>query len=150
MMNRRNTALLLSLLMGLLLMGACSNNVWEELPSRITTFISEYFPEGGVKRYKHNDESSVVQLTNGATLTFDSENSWTEVDGNGVHLPEVFVYDQLPPALYNYLQGIEAQNDVYCAMRDAYYYKLTMHDTVISYEISTGKITYPDGRSLDS
>ena len=65
-------------------------------------------------------------------------------------LPEVLVYNQLPPALYNYLQGIEQQTSVYRMSRDAHYYKLTMENTVITYDIATGKVSYPDGKTVDS
>ena len=53
------------------------------------------------------------------------------------------MFDQLPPQLYDYLQSIEQQSDVIAVKRDNYYYKLTMSDTVITYDISTGDITYP-------
>lgn len=63
---------------------------------------------------------------------------------------EVLIYDKLPPALFNYLQGMEQQNSVYAMSRDKAYYKLTMEDTVITYDIATGKITYPDGKTVES
>ena len=45
--------------------------------------------------------------------------------------------------LYDYLQATEQQSDVTAVKRDRHYYKLIMLDTVITYEISTGEITYP-------
>lgn len=149
-MCRKQILFLAPLLMLILSIGACSNSVWDEIPSTISNFISEYFPGSGVSTFNEDDDNYYVKIKNGATLVFDKEYRWTEVDGNGVQLPEVFAYDQLPPALYNYLQGIEQQGDVYCVKRDKDYYKLTMHDTVITYEISTGKISYPDGRTVES
>lgn len=149
-MRRSKILFLAPLLITLLMVGACSNSVWDELPSAISSFISEYFPGAGVSSYNEDGDSYRVQVRNGTTLVFDKDYHWTEVDGNGVPLPDVFMYDQLPPALYNYLQGIEQQGSVYGVKRDKDYYKLTMHDTVITYEISTGKITYPNGTTIDS
>ena len=62
----------------------------------------------------------------------------------------MLVYNQLPPALYNYLQGIEQQTSVYRMSRDSHYYKLTMENTVITYEIATGKVSYPGGKTIES
>lgn len=127
-----------------------NNIVWDEIPGPITSFIEQYYPGSGVKSFSQSDSGYKVKITNGASLSFDTEYSWTFIDGNGVRLPEVIVYNQLPPALFNYLQGIEQQADVYAMSRDKTYYKLTMHDTIIIYEISTGKISYPDGKTLDT
>ncbi|MCI8998673.1 MAG: hypothetical protein HFJ95_06730 [Muribaculaceae bacterium] len=90
-----------------------------------------------------------MKIKNGATLIFDKEYKWLEIDGNGVPLPETLAYNQFPPALFNYLQSIEQQSDVYSVKRDKYYYRLTMENTVISYDISTGKVSYPDGKTVE-
>ena len=149
-MKRHSHLVHLLLLMCVLLVGACSNSVWDEVPSPITSFIEQYYPGSGVKSFTQNTDGYKVKITNGASLSFDTEYSWTFIDGNGVRLPEVLVYNQLPPALYNYLQGIEQQADVYDMNRDSAFYTLTMHDTVITYDIATGKISYPDGKTIES
>ncbi|MBD5322675.1 MAG: hypothetical protein HDS01_07910, partial [Bacteroides sp.] len=59
------------------------------------------------------------------------------------------MYDELPPELYSYLQSTEQQNGVYELKRDKYYYKLTMLDTVLTYDIATGKVTYPGSSSTE-
>lgn len=148
-MTRIEKLSLVSLLIGILMFGACSNDLWDEVPTPITSFIEQYFPGSGVKEFTQTDTSYKIKINNGATLTFDSEYDWTSIDGNGVRLPEVLAYNQLPPELYNYIQGIEQQNDIYSMSRDKIYYKLTMEDTVITYEIATGKISYPDGKTVD-
>lgn len=148
-MTRIEKLSLVSLLIGILMFGACSNNLWDEVPTPITSFIEQYFPGSGVKEFTQTDTSYKIKINNGATLTFDSEYDWTSIDGNGVRLPEVLAYNQLPPELYNYIQGIEQQNVIYSMSRDKIYYKLTMEDTVITYEIATGKISYPDGKTVD-
>ena len=149
-MSRLEKTILFPLLLTIIFLGACSNNLWDEVPTPITSFIEQYFPGSGVKEFSETETSYRIKINNGATLTFDREYDWTSINGNGVHLPEVLVYDKLPPALFNYLQGIQQQNAVYAMTRDKTYYKLTMEDTVITYEIATGKITYPDGKTLDS
>ncbi len=149
-MNRLEKFLLFPLLIGIMVFGACSNNVWDEVPTPITSFIEQYYPGSGVSQFVQDDSGYRVQINNGATLVFDSDYSWVSVDGNGVRLPEALIYNQLPPALFNYLQGIEQQRGVFKMSRDASFYKLTMEDTVITYDIATGKITYPDGTTRES
>jgi len=127
----------------IIVFGACSNDASEELPSAVSQFITQYFPGMSVKSYNVlSDNGCVVQLASGPTLRFDSENQWMDIDGNGARLPQVLMYDQLPTELYEYLQATEQQADVYVMKRDKYYYKLTMLDTVLTYDIATGKVTY--------
>lgn len=149
-MSRLEKFLFLPIVVGIIVLGACSSNVWDEVPSPITSFVEQYYPGSGLSSYNQTDNGYQVKITNGATLSFDSDYSWTSIDGNGVHLPEVLVYNQLPPALFNYLQSVELQNSVYRMSRDAHFYKLTMENTVITYDIATGKVTYPDGKTVDS
>lgn len=142
---KKLTNLMSLIVLGMLLVfGACSSDVSEELPSAVSHFATQYFPGLSVKSYNEmSDGGCVVVLSGGPTLRFDSDNQWIEVEGNGARLPQVLMYDQLPPALYSYLQATEQQAGVYDVKRDRYYYKLTMLDTVITYDIATGKITYP-------
>lgn len=139
-----------AILMVMFLSACSSSSVWDEVPTPITSFIEQYYPGSGVKSFSQTTDGYKVKITNGASLSFDEEYNWTFIDGNGVRLPEVLVYNQLPPALFNYLQGIEQQSDVYAMNRDKTYYKLTMFDTVITYEIATGKISYPDGKTIEA
>lgn len=128
----------------IMVLGACSSDVSDELPTVVSRFVTQYFPGVGVKSYNElSDGGYVVQLSGGPTLRFDSEGKWIDIDGNGSRLPQVLMYDQLPPALYEYLQGTEQQSGVYDVKRDKYYYKLTMFDTVLTYDIATEKVTYP-------
>lgn len=126
-----------------LLTGACSNDVIDELPSAISRFISQYYPNSGVSSYSETDNIYKVKVSGGPTMIFDEACQWTEIDGNGVRLPQVLCYDEFPPALYEYLQSAVQQDDVYAVKRDKRYYKLTMLDTVLTYNIQTGEVTYP-------
>lgn len=128
----------------LIFLCSCSSDAIDETPQSIANFITQYFPNERVESYTSiGDGKHKVTLYNSATLIFDAENRWTEIDGEGSTLPEVLLYDQLPPALYAYLQATEQQRSVYAVSRDYIYYKLTMLDTVITYTISSGAITYP-------
>ncbi len=80
----------------IVVMGACGNNAWEELPSSIVAFVTQYFPYGEIQSYTESSEGSVVKVKNGATLAFDKNYAWTDVNGNGVPLPGDFLFDQLP------------------------------------------------------
>ena len=73
---KRNTLNFVALLITILMMGACGNNAWDDLPSPIVKLVSEYFPFGEVSSYVENDNGSVVKIRNGAELTFDKEYMW--------------------------------------------------------------------------
>lgn len=143
-MKKISNLLSLVVLGMIVVLGACSSDASEELPSAVSQFTTQYFPGIGVKSYNElSDGGCVVQLSGGPTLRFDSDYKWIDIDGNGVKLPQVLMYDQLPTELYEYLQATEQQTDVYVLKRDKYFYKLTMLDTVLTYDIATGKVTYP-------
>ncbi len=123
---------------------SCASDAIDETPQSIASFITQYFPNQRVESYTPvGDGNHEVKLANSATLVFDKENRWIEIDGEGMTLPEVLLYDQLPPALFSYLQASEQQREVYAVKRDFLYYKLTMTNTVLTYTISSGTITYP-------
>lgn len=145
MKNITNTLALVSLVL-IILCGACSSDASEEMPSAVSQFTTQYFPGYGVKSYNElSDGGCVVKLSNGPTLRFNSDGKWIDINGNGAKLPQVLMYDQLPADLYDYLQVTEQQSDIYVVKRDRHFYKLTMLDTVLTYDISTGKVIYPDG-----
>ncbi|MBD5271253.1 MAG: hypothetical protein HDS40_03225 [Bacteroides sp.] len=141
---KRHSNILLFLFLGLVMVaGACSNDATDDMPGAISSFLAHYFPGIKVKSYSDVNEIQTVQLSGGPTLRFDEDDQWTDIDGNGSYLPQVLMYDELPTQLYDYLQATEQQSDVTAVKRDRHYYKLIMLDTVITYEISTGEITYP-------
>ncbi len=140
--------ILLFMVLGIFVVfGACSSDASEEMPSAVSKFTTQYFPGLGVKSFQElKDGGCMVQLSGGPTITFDGDDMWKEIDGNGSVLPQVLMYDQLPTDLYEYLQATEQQSNVYEMKRDKHYYKLTMLDTVITYDRATGKITYPGAK----
>lgn len=121
---------------------ACSSNdEWDELPTPIAEFVSQYFPEQSVSDYGYNGDYYHVKLKNGAGLSFDSRYKWVTVNGYGETLPAVLLFDQLPPALYEYIQENEYTGQVYSMTRDQASYTISLSAGTITYTIESGKIT---------
>lgn len=141
----RNTYVFISLLVLIATMGACSSTPFDELPTPISSMISEYFPFGEIESYTIDDESgnSTVQIKKGARLSFDSDYRWIDVDGRGQTLPQQFLYDQLSPTLYDYIESIEHQTKVYRVRRTAATVLVNFSDSDLEYDIVTQTITYP-------
>lgn len=123
--------------------GACESTAWNELPADISTFVQRYFPSADVASYNTLSSGSVVQIRNGATITFNSNNAWTDVNGNGNVLPAMFITDELPESLVDYLEESEAISKVYRVTRDATICTVELHDTSVQYNYNTDKVTYP-------
>lgn len=149
---KRNSLTALLLLVIIIFMGACGEgNTYDELPSPIAKFVTQYFPFGEVNGYTVEENgSSIVQIRNGATLTFDSEYDWTDINGNGQTLPPTFLYDQLPPTVYDYIENAEFLNNVYRVTKNATGLRVEFHDTYIDYDDATGTITYPEGEEKNA
>lgn len=121
---------------------SCSHNSdWDELPSPIAEFISRYFPGQGVEDYGETNDVYHVRLRNSVALSFNRIYSWITVNGYGETLPEMFLFDQLPPALYEYIQEISRLNSVYSVHRDKTSYSVNMLDNAVVYNIKTGLIS---------
>lgn len=149
---KRNSLTAILLLAIIIFMGACGEgNAYDELPKPIAEFVSQYFPFGEVEEYNvAKDGSSTVYIRNGSTLSFDAECDWTDINGNGSVLPADFLYDQLPPALYNYIESLEFTNNVYRVSRSADVVKVEFKDTYVQYDDATKTITYPDGEQKNA
>lgn len=80
---------------------SCSHSeLWNELPSGASSFINHYYPMSELNSVTHSGETYHVRIDNGPGLTFDESGSWISVDGYGMPLPEVMLFDQLPPRMY--------------------------------------------------
>lgn len=73
-------------------------------------------------------------------MIFDSSYAWSSIDGEGATLPQVLLFDELPPALYQYLEETESLNSVYRLDRDARQYEVGLFDSALTYTIATGEI----------
>jgi len=140
---KRNTLTSVALAVVIFLMGACNSDTWDELPTPIANFISQYFPFGELQSYSEGDEVVIVKIKKGATLTFGTNYEWTDVNGNGSLLPQQFIYDDLPATLYRYIEGLELQNSVYRVTRTPELITVDFLDSKIIYDQHSGTITYP-------
>nr|MBD5376867.1 hypothetical protein [Bacteroides sp.] len=137
--------------LAIVILGGCSSNLWDEMPSPISSFISQYFPGQSLSGFSDTpDGGHRVDLTNGASVTFDINDSWTILDGNGKTLPEVAIYDLLPPALYEYLEEMGATDGVYKMSRTSSVYIVTLVDTYLTYDVDSGAINYPTASGASS
>lgn len=125
----------------LLLLIACSNSLWDELPSPISTFISTYYPMSGISKYDESNDNYYVTIKNGATMVFNSNYEWVNINGNGTTLPEIFVTDKLPEKLVKYLTELEMTNEVYAAENEPREIILSMLNFKIKYIKETGEIS---------
>ncbi len=140
-MKRPLIIIILAILIPVAFTGCQSSDAWDSLPDPIARFVAQYFPNTGVSSYSANDGSYHVKLSSAPALTFDSDYQWTDINGRGNTLPEVLLFDQLPPALYNYLSETERLDRVYSMSRDKHTYAVVTTDTDLTYNIDTGRIT---------
>lgn len=123
---------------------SCHNSLWDEMPSEISKFVSKYFPEIDIAEYNVVNGGYSVEMLNSATIRFNDSYIWTSVNGNGATLPQMLLFDELPGGLYEHLEAIEELGNVYLISRDSKIYRVQLLDSVLTYEIATGKITRID------
>jgi hypothetical protein len=129
---------------------ACNDtNYYDDLPQEIAEFISQYYPNTGVESYSDTDNKYVLKLKDGPGMTFNSSYNWTNINGYGSVLPQVLLFDQTPPALYQYLQATDCLDGVYDMSRDTANYYLTLLSSSITYNISSEQITGHDTSPTD-
>lgn len=131
-------------LMAFLGFACSSNDAYDDMPETIQKFISQYYPNQVLESFTSSDSGYVAQLKNSATITFGLNYQWTQINGNGVVLPQVLLFNDFPPDLYNYLQETENTNNVYKASRNSIEYVVELLDYTLTYTISTGDITGKD------
>ena len=114
---------------------------WDELPTEIAQFITQYFPNSAIDNYTETGSTYHVRITNGPGITFDKNYSWETINGYGMPLPEVLLFDQLPPALYKYLEETTNLSDVFTLERNPRTYTVVLLETTLTYTIETQEIT---------
>lgn len=129
-------------LTALLTFWACSNNdEYNEVPSPILTFITQYWPNPVIAEYNQTSNNEyIVEIKDGPGFEFNEEYIWIKVDGNGLPLPQVFLYDQLPNVLYEYLESGSYLNEVIVIEKSDGVYSLELVDCKIAYDTVTEKI----------
>jgi len=125
------------------LFAACHNDSeYDLLPQGASAFITQYWPDPYIESVTkpEKDETKVV-VKNGPTITFNADNEWIEIDGNGMPLPQVLLFDLLPTPLYQYIESGEYLNQVFEIERDARRYEVDILNGDITYDIATTQIT---------
>ncbi len=146
MIKKHLSMLLLGLvsIFGILpMLSSCSSSDIDEMPQTLQTFVTQYWPNVSVSSYSDQNGTQVVKLQDSATLTFNSDNRWTDINGNGATIPAQLLFDQLPETLYNYLVTLEATTEVYRLHRDSSDITVTLHASILTYDIATQTIIYP-------
>lgn len=117
------------------------SELWDEVPGEISEFINQYYPNSELVSVSHNGNNYHIRIDNGPGLSFDSDYRWVDINGYGMPLPQVLLFDQLPPRLYDYLQETEQLNAVFSMSRDGDKYSLTLLSSTLRFDASTGKLT---------
>ncbi len=126
----------------LALMPSCDHSdLWDELPSEITEFINQYFPDSELQAVSHTASGYHVRIDDGPGMTFGTDLQWLAVDGYGMPLPQVLLFDKLPPVVYDYIQGTAQLDEVFSISRDHGKYTIALLDTDLYYDTATGQLT---------
>lgn len=120
---------------------ACKDSEYTALPDKIASFVTQYFPGYSVDSYSNTGSLYHVRLKNGPGLTFNHDQDWISINGYGLTLPQVLLFDQLPPDLYVYLEETENTENIFSVERDGFAYTLVLLNETIKYDIATSKIT---------
>lgn len=123
-----------------MLSGCTHSDLYEDMPAEIQSFISQYYPGSALSGFTSSGSSYTVIIKDGPTISFDSDCRWTRVDGNGSTLPQVLMFNDLPPELYSYLQETENTGHVFCVSRTSKTYTVELLTDTLTYDISTGQI----------
>lgn len=120
--------------------GCDHSDIWNDVPPKIQTFIVRYFPSFSVSSCDNTASGYHVRLANGPGLSFDVDYDWTNVNGYGMPLPEVLLFDQLPPKVYSYLQATDDTDGVFEISRDSLQYRIELLNSTLSYTIATDSL----------
>lgn len=131
--------LLTIILPAVLVLCAChSNHYYDELPRPIAEFLSSYWADPDIESYSQpSADRYIVIIKNGPSLIFNGDYLWTEIDGNGLPLPQIVLYDQLPTDLYDYIESGSQLNQVFSLSRDPREYRVSLLDSNLVYDIQT-------------
>lgn len=130
--------------------GCSDNTELDRQPDAVQKLIEQYYPGIGVSSSGWQDNVYSVKLRSGVIINFSDTYNWISINGVGSTIPSVFLFDQIPPAFYEYLQETENINQVYRISRDnEEYTAVLLNDTAI-YNINDGTITIPvSGEALN-
>ncbi|MDE6588685.1 MAG: hypothetical protein K2K40_10175 [Paramuribaculum sp.] len=130
----------------LVMLAACGDSPWDDMPDSVATFVDTYFNEGEVESATKTSTGFVVTFKNGPQITFDSQNDWTDINGRGATLPQMLITDQCPTRVVDYLKDMELTTEVYRLQRSWHLYTVTLSDSYFTYNNQTDELTYPEMR----
>lgn len=129
---------------------ACDHSeLWDEVPGEIANFINDYFPNSELQSVSHTGNTYHIRIDDGPGLTFDKDFNWTDINGYGIPIPQVLLFDQLPPQLYDYLQETEQLNSVFSISRDGDNYTLALLNSSLYFNAATGELRGSDATGSD-
>ncbi len=136
--------IILIALMGLAFASCTSDDdVWDNVPAKIAEFLNTYYPNSQLSSCEKTGSDWHVRVKDGVGITFNSQYEWTNIAGYGETLPQVLLFDELPPALYSYLEEVQALDGVYSLDRDSKQYVVGLSNTSVTYDIESGSIHSP-------
>jgi hypothetical protein len=138
-MNKLNNSIILILIS---ISISCSNDyVYDSIPAKISSFVTHYWPNNAISSFNDNITEYSLDIKNSFKINFDKKYNWISIDGQGEKIPQVFLFDQLPPLLYAYLEETENLYSVYRITRNDAYYQLQLFDSMIYYYIDEGIVS---------
>lgn len=141
-MQMRHIYIFIMLVAAVVIPTSCQHSdEFKELPDPIAKFVSQYWPNPAIASYTHPAaDKYVVIIKNGPSLTFNGDYEWTELDGNGLPLPRVLLFDRMPSPLYRYLEETTSTEGVFKIVRTPRLFTLTLLDSILTYDPATGEI----------
>lgn len=137
----------LSVLLGITAVGlfvglsSCSDmDKWDNVPEEINRFVTKYFPGSGYQSFTQTSDGYKVIIKNGPGITFDAGCNWTSVNGYGMPLPQIFLFDCMPPELYQYLEETDNLKDVFSVKIENKVYVVKTTAGEVSYNTATGEL----------
>lgn len=142
LLGMKKTFLLLFVAVAMIVASCHNDSEYDLLPPGAANFISQYWPDPYIDSVtKTSNGNTQVVVKNGPTITFGRNDEWVEIDGNGLPLPSVLLFDLLPPTLYDYIESGEYLNQIFEIERDARKYEIDILNGDITYDIVTGQIS---------
>lgn len=143
---------LLALICGILMpmLSYCTEDTdFDDLPAPIQKFVAKYYPEIAVEDYNFSNGVYTVSLRGSAMMHFDAQMVWTSVDGRGGVLPQMFLYDEMPEAVYEFTETTGSIGRVYSATRNSSMFALHLLDQDIVYDIASGQVSTVTAKAAD-
>lgn len=134
--------LLLILLPLTLLAASCSDPEFDNTPDQITKFTAQYWPGSSIETCVQDSRNNwYIAIKDGPSIMFSPTYSWVDIEGNGMPLPRIFLFDQLPAPLFEYLESNSMLTQVFDVKRTTEKYFVTLLNSSLTYSISTQQIT---------